>query len=128
MILFDTHAWIWWTAESDKLSKTAKEAAEKAQILGVSIISCWEVAMLAAKQRIAFFTDPKSWMSKALSRPHIKLLDLDLDIVTEATRLPGVFHGDPADRLLVSTCLKHGIPLITKDEKIHAWNQVKVIW
>lgn len=128
VIILDTHAWIWWVTESASLSKSARKAAHEAELLGVSIISCWEVAMLVAKGRIGFSIDVKSWLNKALARPKVKLLDLDVDIVTEATRLSEGFHGDPADRLIVATCLKYGVPLITKDEKIRAWKQMGTIW
>lgn len=128
MIVLDTHAWIWWVTESSSLSKGARKAAQEADLLGVSIISCWEVAMLVAKGRIGFSTDVRTWLIKALARPKIKLLDLDVDIVTEATRLSGKFHGDPADRMIVATCLKHGVCLVTKDEEIRAWKQMGTIW
>jgi PIN domain nuclease of toxin-antitoxin system len=33
------------------------------------------------------------------------------------------FHGDPADRLIVATALVLGVPLITADRQITAWNE-----
>lgn len=38
-----------------------------------------------------------------------------------ASFLPGSFHGDPADRILVATARQLGVPLVTRDEKILAY-------
>lgn len=128
MILLDTHAWIWWTTESPKLSQNARQSIEDAKDLGVSIISCWEVAMLVSKGRIGFHVDVKTWIDFALQRPKIRLLPINAEIAVLSTRLPGTFHADPVDRFLAATCLTHGIPLVSKDEKITNWQQITIIW
>jgi PIN domain nuclease of toxin-antitoxin system len=128
MIILDTHTWIWWAAESKNLASGAKQAITKADTLGVSIISCWEVAMLVSKQRIGFTIDVQDWIDQALQRPKIQLLPLDTQIVVTSTRLPGEFHGDPVDRMIVASCLKFGAPLVTKDKRIKDWRQIRVIW
>lgn len=128
MIMFDTHSWIWWINESAKLSDNAVRASKQSDTLGVSIISCWEVAMLVAKQRIGFKMDVQDWIDQALKRPKIQLVPLDPKSVILSTRLPGEFHDDPADRLIVATCLNLGLPLITKDKHITRWGQIHVIW
>lgn len=50
MVILDTHIWIWYVTESSKLSKKAIEHINKANVCGVSAISCWEVAMLVEKK------------------------------------------------------------------------------
>ena len=48
MILLDTHVWVWWVAQPDKLHPRHKDLLEHGadRVFGVSIISCWEVAKL----------------------------------------------------------------------------------
>ncbi len=46
----------------------------------------------------------------------------------QSTRLPGKFHRDPVDRLLVATSIDLGAPLVTKDERIHRYPHVQTIW
>jgi len=128
MIVLDTHAWIWWVDESPHLSAEARKAIEEAEELGVSAISCWEVSMLVAKGRVGFSIDVQEWVNLALQRPKIRLLPLDPQIAVSAARLPGEFHGDPADRLIASTCLHSGAPLVSKDQRIRDWRQIQVIW
>lgn len=96
--------------------------------MGVSIISCWEIAMLVSKKRLGFNIDVLDWVEQALKYQKIRLIELNTDIAVLSTRLPGEFHGDPADRIIAATCLKHNIPLISKDRKIKLWGQIKVIW
>lgn len=49
MIVLDTHIWIWWVDENPKLSPQNQEIIQTHQEsgLGISIISCWEVAKLS---------------------------------------------------------------------------------
>jgi PIN domain nuclease of toxin-antitoxin system len=129
MILLDTHAWFFWTNDSlDMLSKNALQKIEKSQTLAISIISCWEIAMLVAKERIKLSIDIQLWIDQALKYPGINLLAIDPEIAVMSTRLPGQFHGDPADRILMATCLKYQIPIISKDQKIQNWGNVQAIW
>jgi len=127
MILLDTHAWIWWVTESKNLSANAAKVIMQANNLGVHIISCWEVAMLVEKGRIGFKQDVAEWVNLALQRPKVTLINFEPKTAVLAARLKG-FHGDPADRFLAATCLTHNIPLVTKDQKIHDWKQINVIW
>jgi PIN domain nuclease of toxin-antitoxin system len=38
MIILDTHAWLWWTNESTKLSFRAEEAIQEAALIGILAI------------------------------------------------------------------------------------------
>jgi PIN domain nuclease of toxin-antitoxin system len=45
-----------------------------------------------------------------------------------ATRLPGDFHADPADRSLVAPARQLDVPLLPADEKIRRYPHVRVLW
>ena len=128
MTILDTHAWIWWVNESPQLSPAAQGAIETANELGVHRISCWEVAMLVEKGRLGLRLDIDQWVDEALRRPKINLLPFTPRMAVLATRLPGVFHGDTADRFIVASCLLSGASLVTRDAKITSWGHVPVIW
>lgn len=129
MIVLDTHVWLFWVDDNLKaLPRLALKTIQNVDTLGISIISCWEIAMLVAKQRLAFNIDVQAWVDQALQYPGVLLLDLDPEIAVLSARLPGKFHGDPADRIIVATCMKYGCPLITKDRKIRSWGKIKTIW
>ncbi len=129
MIVLDTHVWLFWVNDDRELiSKKALTAINRAESLGVSVISCWEIAMLLAKRRLAFNMDVQDWVNQASKYPGIRLIGLNAEVAVLSTRLPGNFHGDPADRMIVATCMKHNVPLISKDKMIRSWGQIKVIW
>lgn len=128
MIILDTHAWIWWVNESPQLAPRVTEIINTADQIGISAISCWELAMLVSKGRLELSMDVQIWIDLALQRPNVILLPLTPEISVLATRLPGNFHGDPADRLIVASCLVHKTALVSKDEKIHQWSYLQVIW
>lgn len=129
MIILDTHAWLFWVNDSlDLLSPKAQRAIDSANSLGVNIISCWEIAMLVAKNRLRLTVDIQFWIDHALNYPGIRLVQIDPATAVLSTRLPGHFFGDPADRLIVASCMICQASLVSKDRKIHHWGHINVIW
>lgn len=128
MIILDTHAWIWWVDESSRLPEKTLLFVEQADRIGIPAICCWELAMLVAKERIGLNVDVEVWIDLALQRSRVELLPLTPEIAVLSTRLPGDFHGDPADRLIVASSLSHNALLVTRDNKIADWGFVPIYW
>lgn len=121
LVLLDTHVWVWLMLGDDRLGSRSRRMLERAVpdgLLRVSVISVWEVAMLEAKGRLTLATDCESWVREALSAPGIGMADLTPSVAISSTRLPGSFHGDPADRILVATARELGAVLLTADATI----------
>lgn len=128
MVLLDTHIWFYYMNEGpEKLTDEVQKAICESDVLGVSIISCWEIAMLVSKERLQFSIDVQDWITQALQYKGIKLINLTPEIAVLATRLPGKFHQDPAGRIIVASCIKLGAPLITYDQNIKKWGYVQTI-
>jgi PIN domain nuclease of toxin-antitoxin system len=131
VIALDTHALVWWVANPSMLSKKAKTAIHKelegGQIL-VSAISAWEVSALVARRRLIFSMDPTRWFDTLAQIEAVRMVPVDVEIGIRSVELPGEFHKDPADRMIVATARKYAVPLVTKDEKIRAYPHVKTIW
>jgi PIN domain nuclease of toxin-antitoxin system len=72
--------------------------------------------------------DVDSWLSTVAQVDAVRFLPLEVDVATKSVVLPGEFHNDPADRMIVATARKLAVPLVTKDEKIRAYPHVKTIW
>ncbi|HQQ77157.1 MAG TPA: type II toxin-antitoxin system VapC family toxin [Thermoanaerobaculia bacterium] len=129
MILLDTHAWIWWAAETPRrLSARARRAIADSPSVGVSAISAWEVAMLVAKGRLELDRDVLVWIRQALSLPRVTLVPLTPEIAVRSTRLGDGFPGDPADRILVATARELGAQLVTKDRALRRVEGVRIVW
>lgn len=129
MILLDTHIWVWWVLGNDKLKPRHEDRLREAEKegLGVSIMSCWEVAKLVELKRLELPLSLDDWLTAALRYPGVELLDLSVPVVVEATRLPGDFHRDPVDQLLVATARCHEIALATADAAILAYDHVETL-
>ncbi len=120
MIVLDTHIWLWWVHGSPELrTKHAEYIRQNEGMgLGVSIISCWEIAKLVQRNRLSLPIPVKNWLDLALSYPGVQLIQLTPEIVVDSTPLPGNFHRDPADQLIVATARVHSSPLVTVDALI----------
>jgi PIN domain nuclease of toxin-antitoxin system len=86
-----------------------------------------EIAKLLEYGRMELPCPIEEWFQKALSYPGVKLIDLTPEIAIESTRLPGSFHKDPADQLIVSTARVFDCPLVTSDHKIIEYQHVRTI-
>ena len=139
MILLDIHALIWWAAcNHPRLSANALAAIDQeiesagqpggSPGLLVSAISCWEVAMLVNRGRLALSLDVERWLALLASHPAVRLLGLDPAVAVAATRLPEPFHADPADRFLVAQARELGIPQLSADDKILSYGHVRSLW
>ncbi|MFH1019248.1 MAG: type II toxin-antitoxin system VapC family toxin [Pseudomonadota bacterium] len=125
MLLLDTHVLVWLDEGNPRLGKTALQTINESLTnsqLGVATISFWEVAMLIKKQRLAMQTELADWRFELLQAG---LLEIPLRGTTaiRAGQLP-LFHGDPADRMIVATAMENGATLMTADEKILSWKQL----
>ncbi len=91
MIVLDTHIWIWWVHGDVRLTRLQVAWLEQyeSQGLGVSAISCWEVAKSVEYQRLVLPCSVDAWMVHAVSYPGIRFLDLTPQIAIESTRFPG---------------------------------------
>ena len=129
MIVLDTHAWVWWTHDPDRLtvSQQAEIARNEGDSIGVSAISCWEVAKLAEYRRLALPLALPDWFDAALRYPGLTLLHLTPEVAVESVNLPGVFHRDPSDQIIVATARVHGCPLVTSDAKISRYPHVRTV-
>lgn len=132
MIVLDTHALVWWVSGDEQLSLSARKAiqaelSKDGQIM-ISAISAWEIAMLVAKGRLALTMDVDDWLETVASIEGVSFVPVATDVAVQSVRLPGDFHPDPADRMIVALARHHSVPLVTAAAKIRAYRHVKTIW
>ena len=128
MIVVDTHIWVWWVHGDASLPASARallDASEQTGI-GVSAISCWEVAKVVEQNRLTLPCAVFDWLQQALAYPGVRLIELSPRICVESTQLPGAFHRDPADQIIVATARVLDAPLATMDGRIQSYPHVKL--
>lgn len=123
-ILIDTHIWLWYLNGDKSLSSRIKKTIDSSAIdneLYLSAISVWEIAMLVRKKRITLNTSCQTWVHCSLSLPGVNLIPLSPEIAIESCELPGDFHGDPADRIIVASAKVENLSIISRDEQMIAY-------
>ena len=130
MIVLDTHAWLWWASDPDRLSVRAKRAIADADAIAVSTLSCSEVAMLEARGRISLDRPAGQWVRAALrADDRTAAVAPDLDVALAAAQLgERGFHGDPADRFIFATAEALDATLVTRDEAMRRFDRHRTTW
>ena len=124
MILLDAHMLVWAAEGNRRLGETARATIEETRPrdrVGVSAIAPWEIALLVERDRLQLAMELGAWMQTVVQVPGVDLLPIEPRIVTDRVRLPGRFHADPADRLIIATVRRWGTPLLTADHAILAY-------
>jgi len=131
LIVLDTHAWLWWLSDPDRLSRRARSAIDAslgAAAVHVSSISAWEVTLLVRKGRLTLRLPPEEWIARSEGLPFLRFVPVDNRIAVRSNALPAPMHDDPADRIIVATALLLGAGLVTKDQRLRRYRPVKSIW
>ena len=122
--LLDTCAVIW-IANGDPLREPAASAMREAFAdggnLAVSPMTAWEVAMLAAKGKIALSIAPEVWFERFCALPGVTLAELPPGVLIASCALPGAPPADPVDRILAATARAFGYTLVTRDRHLLAY-------
>lgn len=124
MLLLDTNALLWVLQDNPRLSPDARDTITQGwavDSVAVSVVTFWEIAILAEKFKITLDCEPAQWR---LNRIGEGLRELPLH-GPEAIRAVELgregFHQDPADRFIVATALIGGHTLLTIDQEILDW-------
>lgn len=131
MTILDTNVLIYDALTPDRLSAAALraiEAGEAQRELYCSDITLWEVAMLIDKGRLDPGTDYLAFIRLALAARGTQVLPITPEIAGLSVRIPGLEHGDPADRIIVATAIHSGGVLITSDRKLRKTEAIATIW
>lgn len=132
MIVLDSHAVLWWTgAVESGLSETARrrivDEMDDGEII-ISTITTWEIALLVSGGRLALRSSVEDWVRDVESLSRVRFVPVDNPIAIETNRLPGRFHRDPADRIIVATARILDADLLTADSRIREYPHVNTVW
>ncbi len=102
--LLDTHTWIWWNMNPEKLSKKVESIIQDTRgynELLLSAISPWEFSKLLEKKRLGISCNPEDWIKAALEMPKLRVIPLYPILAYRSTVLPQPFHDDPVSMNMI---------------------------
>jgi PIN domain nuclease of toxin-antitoxin system len=124
--LLDTHVWVWTQEEPERLGpRTKRLLVEAGNANTVCPISTLEIARLVAVGDIRLSMPLSEWVMQSMAELSAQTVPVSHEIAVEAYALPGAFHRDPADRLLVAAARRNGLTLVTADDRILGYPHVR---
>lgn len=126
-ILIDTHVFIWWTSDSQKLSFTVYNllTSPKTQVI-FSVVSIWEMQIKLSLGKLQLKTALPELVEDEVKQNKIELLPLDLSHIYALSNLPN-HHRDPFDRLLIAQAKSEELVIISIDEKFDGYD-IERLW
>lgn len=125
IIVLDTHIWFWMmTQELERFPAQWQDEIDTASRVGVSPVSCYEVALANSRGRLELPCAADEWFEAALEPAGIELLPLTADIAFRAVNLSPV-HKDPFDRMIIATALSYNAKLASVDGVFAQYDELK---
>lgn len=121
-LLLDTHVVLWWQRDDRRLGREAREAIATADVVWVSAVSGWEVAIKCALGRLRL-DEP---FPVLIADDDFTELPMTLAHAGRLQDLPP-HHTDPFDRMLAAQALTERATLVTHDRAFEPYG-VKAIW
>jgi len=116
-LLLDTNAFLWWASDDQHLGATASDAIQGADIVRISLVSLWEIAIKISVGKLQ--ADIPALLTGA-ERAGAILLPVTPGHCARLARLP-VHHRDPFDRMLIAQAMEEQAALVTSDRQLAAY-------
>ena len=127
MIVVDTHVWVWWVNRHPRLRPAVRDRLDAETDIRVSAVSLLEIALAASRGRMTLLPTPRDWLAAAQSSDQVRVEPLTAAVCLTSVSLPGTFHRDPADQLIVALARELGAELATADDKILRYDGVRTV-
>jgi PIN domain nuclease of toxin-antitoxin system len=125
IIVLDTHIWLWYINENfDKFPDQWVKQIRQADLVAVSAISCYEIALAHNKGRLEIGLPVQQWLIDSLHPSGIDLLPLTPEIAIKAVNLSPI-HKDPFDRIIIATALEYNAKLASIDTLFRKYPEIK---
>jgi PIN domain nuclease of toxin-antitoxin system len=120
--LLDTHVVLWWQRDDRRLNRAARSAIATADVVWVSAISAWEVAIKVALGRLRL-AEPFRILLRADDFTELPMTLAHTEAIGE---LPA-HHSDPFDRALVAQARVEGATIVSHDRALRPYG-APMIW
>jgi PIN domain nuclease of toxin-antitoxin system len=121
-LLIDTHCWLWWLTETEKLQEAAIALLKNPDTtILLSSVSSWEIAIKYSIGKLSLPEPPERFIPSRMERDGIVSLPIQHSHTLKTATLP-YYHKDPFDRLLIAQAIVEGIPIMTVDESFRQYD------
>jgi len=112
-LLLDTCAFLWLSAEPERLSGPAREAMDDpSNVLLLSDVTVWEIVLKHQAGKLPLPESPRTWLPRQTAFFDLQRQPIDLESLFRSGELPAI-HRDPFDRLLCAQAIVHGFTVLT---------------
>lgn len=123
-LLVDSHILLWAAIDDPRLRGEARKAfVDPENLLMVSVATLWELGIKHALGKLPLPVPARDFIAREITTRGYRVLDVQRAHAERAAELPypDASHRDPFDRLLVSQALVEGVPLLTSDGRLGAY-------
>ena len=121
-LLLDTHIFIWWADQPEKLSPAALSALEdETNELLLSVASVWEMQIKIQLGKLKLSLPLKELVKNQQETNDLTVSPVALTHVLALDALP-FHHKDPFDRLLIAQGILEGLTVVTADSQFSAYS------
>jgi PIN domain nuclease of toxin-antitoxin system len=121
-LLLDTHIFIWWADEPEKLSRATLSALEdEANELLLSVASVWEMQIKIQLGKLKLSLPLKELVRNQQETNDLMVSPVTLTHVLALDALPS-HHKDPFDRLLIAQSHADGLTIVTADSQFSPYS------
>jgi PIN domain nuclease of toxin-antitoxin system len=125
-LLLDTHTFLWFINNDNRLSLTAQEAiALPANDVYVSSASLWEIAIKCSIGKLTLTTAFDTFIPQQLTVNYINVLGITVPHLALVAQLP-FHHRDPFDRLIIAQGLAEPMTIVGVDTIFDSYGVVRV--
>ena len=126
-LLLDTHAFIWWYNESDRLPQQVLSACQDtSNSLMLSVASVWEMQIKSQLGKLRLSAPLTEIIRHQQEQNQLQILPIALPAVFALSDLP-MHHRDPFDRLLIAQAKVDQLQLVSNDGQFQHYS-VSIFW
>jgi len=126
-LLFDTHAFLWWSLAARKVPPTVLDALDSADEVFLSPVSLWEIGLKASGKGFDFHL-PGDWetvLPAHAAKYQVSWLPISPHHCRRIQDLP-FHHKDPFDRMLIAQALVENFSVIGCDDRFEDYGVTRV--
>jgi PIN domain nuclease of toxin-antitoxin system len=125
-VLIDTHIFLWLQTTPERVTSGLDLLEDQNTTVLLSAVSSWEIAVKWSIGKLPLPQSPDRYVPDVMQRKDIKPLPVLHSHALAVASLPS-HHRDPFDRLLVAQAMTEGLPLMTGDPVMRAYD-AELIW